>query len=204
MRVLIIVCLGLGLNLAFSSLSTAQEVSVENALTLCMEPAKANDRLACFEALARAAAPEQSTKIEQDRVKIAKTAQNTTATEPTIVAEQPNRNRFFSFGQLKKSSQKFLFVKPGDTPPAQRSFSHKPVERVVYSAKILSVWRSPVKYLYVVLDNGEVWKQSESGQPRMPKVNTVIQMKPGVAGAWFMSFPDRRPRVKMRLLKSTS
>ena len=41
----------------------AQELSIEEALGLCMKIPAPEDRLHCFEALARAAAPKQSARI---------------------------------------------------------------------------------------------------------------------------------------------
>ncbi|MBL4617214.1 MAG: hypothetical protein JKY46_05920 [Robiginitomaculum sp.] len=186
----------------------AQEVSVENALVLCMEPALANDRLECFEALARAAAPKESANVEQKRIENRNLAvannQPTPSNEETTTAQEAKpekRAGLFSFGRFKKSTQKFVFVKPGEQPKPNRAPRHIIPERIAYDATILKAWRNAVNELYVALDNGEVWKHVDPGRPRMPKANMTVKIKPGMGRSWYMSFSDKRPRLRIKLIR---
>ncbi len=189
----------------------AQELSVEQALGLCMKVGNAGERLECFEALARAAAPKETAKIEQNRTKESKTTSVTdaqeqkTATGETVagleIKTKKKRGGIFPFNRLKKSTQKYVFVKPGEEPPARRGRAPKPVERVAYDAKVLRAWRNGAGDLYVALDNGEVWKHADPGRPRMPKPGAGIRIKPGIAGAWFMKFANKSPRIRVRLIR---
>lgn len=191
--------------------ATAQELSIEEALNLCMKIGNSGDRLECFEALARASAPVQSAKIEKNRPKA-----NTATSAPSnvgssakadktvaglVVKTKKKRGGIFPFNRLKKSKQKYVFVKPGETSPSRAGRAAKPVKQVAYDAKVLRAWRNAVDDLYVALDNGEVWKHADPGHPRLPKPNAVIHMKPGMAGAWFMAFANRSPRIRVRQIK---
>ncbi|MDQ7017795.1 MAG: hypothetical protein Q9M33_01410 [Robiginitomaculum sp.] len=207
----------------------AQELSIEEALGLCMKVGNPQDRLACFEALARAAAPAKPATTMSKTQSLAPatpptmtppagpnklaTAETTAPTAPQTtpktksvagleVKTKKKRGGLFPFNRLKKSKQKYIFVKPGQTPPARVTHAPKLVKRVAYDGKVLKAWRNAVGDLYIALDNGEVWKHADPGQPRIPKPNASIRMKPGLAGAWFMSFANKSPRIRVRLIRT--
>ncbi len=204
MRVLLILGIATGLFI-FTTNAKAQELSIESALGLCMKMPRANDRLECFEALARAAAPEATANIEKNRKRnndsniVGDQEQGTAGIE---VQTRKKRGGIFPFNRFKKSKQKFVFVKPGETPPSRPGRAPAPVKRVAYDAKVLKAWRNAADDLYIALDNGEVWKHADPGRPRIPKPQAVIHMKPGLAGAWFMSFANRSPRIRVRLIRA--
>ncbi len=202
----------------------AQELSIEEALGLCMKMPDPGDRLQCFEALARAAAPKQSARAESSRP-----AQKPAAATPASPASTANaapagksaqagqsgttagiqvktkkkRGGIFPFNRLKKSKQKYVFVKPGETPPNRVGRTLKKPKRVAYGAKVLKAWHNGIGKLYIALDNGEVWKQADPDKPRTPKPGTVVRLKPGFAGSWFMSFSNHNPRIRVKLIKAS-
>ncbi len=206
----------------------AQELSIEEALGLCMKVGNPQDRLACFEALARAANPAKPTTMSKHQTPAPAsppaaepvntpsksaaaqttdpaTTQTTAQTKSVAgleVKTKKKRRGLFPFNRLKKSTQKYIFVKPGEAPPTKVTRAPKQVKRVAYDGKVLKAWRNAVGDLYIALDNGEVWKHADPGQPRIPKPNAGIRMKPGMAGAWFMSFANKSPRIRVRLIRS--
>lgn len=205
------ICASLVALCSFPAAAVSQEISIESALAFCMEPSKADDRLQCFEALARAAAPEKTKKSEAIRAEINPTNQTTNMENGTIktvdsVTKTATTKRQFlrfpRFGKIQKSTQKFIFSKPGDKPKTTTSTRQQLLERTEYEAKVLKSWRNAVDDLYVTLDNGQVWKHADPGRPRMPKVNSTVRLKPGLAGSWFMSFSNRSPRIRVRLIKA--
>ncbi len=202
----------------------AQELSIEEALGLCMKIAQPQDRLQCFEALARAAAPKQSARTEEERAaqkpaaatpassasvanaastgKTAQAGQSGTAAGIEVKTKK-KRGGIFPFNRLKKSKQKYVFVKPGETPPNRVGRTLKKPKRVAYNAKVLKAWHNGIGKLYIALDNGEVWKQADPDKPRMPKPDTAVRLKPGFAGSWFMSFSNHNPRIRVKLIKAS-
>lgn len=78
----------------------------------------------------------------------------------------------------------------------------KKIKPEPFSAKVLKAWRySATDEQYIALENGQIWKKTDRKRGRTIKNGLEVSLEPGRAGGWLMKFNDRRPALRVRLVK---
>ncbi|MEO0674842.1 MAG: hypothetical protein AAFY13_06845 [Pseudomonadota bacterium] len=185
------------------STAEAQEtVSVEEALQICNKIANASDRLDCFEGLAKAAAPASSTEV-RDGAKTREPNPREEAPAPADttqqeVADQTPPEARGADTTAEKPAQRFVII-PEDE--AKDRLLDKPISArekgEKYTAKVRKAWRNASGKVFVLFDNGELWKQNQSTHTRVPKEGAQASFRKSRFGTWFVKLPPNYPAVRM-------
>jgi len=172
-------------------LASAQEkpktYTLEDALQICARVQNSTDRLACFEGLAKSSAPdakkgsEATTGGASDAPAVASTAQS---------SDEQRRPRFVIMRAEDYKNEKH-----------KGAVESNPT-RKVYEATVLHAWKYGISDYYIVLTNGEIWKNEAHDKGRPVKDGEKVELNPGAVGSWFMQFKTlKRPTIRVSLVK---
>lgn len=154
--------------------SQTETYTVEEALRICARVKDPADRLACFEELARSAAPDARSD---------KPAQG-------AEAAAAGKSRYVVFRAEEHA-------KEGRTAGEPEKRRREP-----YGAVVLRGWARGDGEYFIALANGEVWKSQAQDRPRPVRDGEEVTLKPGGMGGWFMEFKTlRRPTIKVTLAR---
>lgn len=195
------------------NLQQDEGVTVQEALQICNRIKKARDRLDCFEGLASAASGQKSSNAAKrddnsDRV----------ASEEGSTNDQKDNERQASDADLKDDNDKntappVKLAEPKDEDNAEEprfvilskeeaderlDKRTKKQKRQAYEATVRKVWTNGERKLFILLNNGEIWKQNETGSPRKPKVGDTVKLRPAGFGGWFVKLPRVSRSLRMR------
>lgn len=179
----IVMCLG--------SVSYAQ--SGNDTLQSCLTIEDDAQRLACFEAVARAAP-------------VAPVAEPAPSVAPTPVpAEMP---------EVAAGNAPAPVVAPPPAPTTQAAVQARPAppprpkpaprgekKNINYVATVVQTERDPFGKLLVKFSNGEIWKQTSRGRAVEPKIGSSADVRQSFSGAWFIDFESTRDTVRMVTVK---
>lgn len=180
-------------------------VSIEEALQICNRVEDPRDKLDCFEGLADAAAP-PSTQNENGSAPSKKIddkkGETNQAPTPQTADETDPQSR--SDGQAKPKAKKRRFViLPAEEAEERLDRELTPREKGdPYNGTIRKAWTNGTGKLFVLLANGELWKQSETGRVRPPKAGSVAALKKSRFGNWFVRFPSHYRSVRMKIINA--
>jgi hypothetical protein len=176
-----------GLQVASAQTQT-KTYALEDALQICARVQDATDRLACFEGLARRAAPDASDKV-------AERADERAPVVP-VIAPAPQ-------GAGEDSKSRYVVMRADDYEK-EKSTAGEPVTRTreMYDAVVLRAWRYGNGEYHIALTNGEIWKSQASDNPRPVKDGEEVELHPGAVGSWFMQFKTiKRPTIRVKLVE---
>jgi len=166
------------------TIGLAQAQSASETLVNCSKEQDSLKRLVCYDRLATGLNKPVQTVLP----KVAKMAKNppadlkvskvSTAAEPARVKEAE---------KIKMAADNFGI---------KRKTEREDTADKIY-AKVSVITKGPYKNLLLTLDNGQRWKQTESGYLRL-KVGEQVYVERGALGSFFLSTDDvnRRLRVK--------
>jgi len=132
-------------------------------------------RLACFDAVV---------KNTQTTVK-AKIIKNKVEKEQEEIAN-------FGKGQLRASPVKEIREK-------QRKIEDKALKKITLKVRKFTYTASNRFVLF--MENGQVWKQKDSGRIRLPKGEFSVMIKKGLIGGYNMIVPTKKQLIKVERLK---
>jgi hypothetical protein len=156
--------------------ASAQDMS---ALAACAAKVEDADRLACYDAAVAAIAPETRATLAARKEAAAKAQAERLAAE-RAAAERAKRD---SFG--------------GESVAAQRAnLSAERLDSV--EASITEVLRSPLGASVFLLDNGQIWRQSDIRQLPPIRPGAAVTLKRGALGSYQMTIPSIRRSMAVR------
>ena len=98
--------------------------------------------------------------------------------------------------QFRAGASGALPSAPGELPPIDR------MAREPFETRIVGEFDGWSGNTVFELENGMVWRQSESGRRRFqPVQNPVVIIEPGVLGAWFLKVEGSKRRVQVERIK---
>ncbi|MEO0613035.1 MAG: hypothetical protein AAFY83_06960 [Pseudomonadota bacterium] len=180
-------------------------VSIEEALQICNRVGDPRDKLDCFEGLADAAAPPPTQKengsAPSKKTDVSKGETNQAPTPPTADETDPQTQ---SGAQAKPKAKKRRFViLPAEEAEERLARELTPREKGnPYEGTIRKAWTNGAGKLFVLLANGELWKQSETGRVKPPKAGSVAALKKSRFGNWFVRFPSHYRSVRMKIINA--
>ncbi len=204
--------------LAAISAAAAQEtVSIEEALQICNRIKGERDRLDCFEGLARAADPESKegdASVKEGPVTIIKpapaegTRPEATPTSPEkpstrsqTAADRDQAEDSAAPAAPRRDSEQRVIILTEEQAKERLRGPLTPREKGErYEAKVRKAWFNGERKLFVLLDNGELWKQSQSKRPTLPKPGDPVSLKKSAFGSWFVRLRPGYPSVRMTIL----
>ncbi|MEL6112528.1 MAG: hypothetical protein AAFR20_06965 [Pseudomonadota bacterium] len=198
---------------AFIIPAAAQDVvTIEEALQICNRVTNARDRLDCFEGLADAASPDQersvskTTDTPEPSAAQSLTQENSSSADRTAL--EPGKNppvedldsNTSETNTPAKPRKRFVIIPEEE---AKERFARELTPREKgkpYQASVRKAWTNGFGKLMVLLDNGEVWKQTEGGRPRIPKVGVSANLTKSPFGSWFVRFPNNYRSLRMKII----
>ncbi len=184
--------------------SQAEAVTIEEALRICNRIKNSRDRLDCFEGLADAAAPESETTARNDQetdidIKIGDgEGSGSEIQTPQIAAPA---EKLDSTDESKSTSRKRFVILPEEEAKERLDKFRTPREKgEAYTSTVRKAWFNNERKLMVLMNNGEIWKQSQGKKPRKPKPGAEVNFKKTRLGSWFVKFPPNSNSVRMRII----
>lgn len=190
-------------------LQSSPSLTLEETLQYCAKIEDSTDRLACFEGLAAAAqkpsqsaasktepveetSPLPSTANENSSPVTAASPQETANDEKQAASKAPSQPRFVIMTEEEAREQK----------RAAKAAASPAKPRELYQATVLKSWRySATNEQYVALKNGEIWKKIDRVKGRSIKDGLKVTLTPGAISGWLMKFDDKRPAIRVKLVK---
>ncbi len=181
-----------------------EDLSVTESLRLCAAFEDKSERLACFEALAAAAAPparaaaitdEQSAEglPQKPETSISEAAAASLAepsTAPSDAASSAAR------GLEEGETLTFVRKKKGEAEDEKKSKSADKNKRRTLT--VYKSWRNGLGELRVAFTNGEIWIETSMGTDHDPQRGDLVDIKPRPFGGWQLSFQNGDYRARMR------
>lgn len=167
-----------------------ESVSIEEALQICAGIKRERDRLDCFEGLASAAkkeTPQESSQAEAP-------SESTQQTDAPVAVADPEDEQ--------SSSPRFVIL-PAEEARERLTKKLSPGQkRKKFSGVVRRAWYNGERRLFILLANGELWKQVGSRKPQTPKVGDSIELRPATFGGWFVETRDGYPSIRMSLINA--
>ncbi len=96
--------------------------------------------------------------------------------------------------------QRFVIL-PADEAEERLSEPKTPGQkRERYRAKVRKAWRNGEERLFVLLETGEVYKQTDSNRAITPDPGDEIELRPSMIGGWFVEIRDGYRSTRMSLI----
>lgn len=169
--------------------SDEKTYTLEDALQICARIQNVNDRLACFEGLAKSAAKDSSVVTSAPTTDVPTGAAPEIAPAPSEATEE-SKSRYVIMRADEFEAEKRKAEKPASQP------------REAYAGTVLRAWEYGNGEYYIALTNGQIWKSEATDKPRPVKDREAVELRPGNFGGWFMYFNTiKRPAVKVRLVE---
>ena len=167
------------------------DLSVEEILQICAKIEAATERLACFEDLARVAAPETSEALPP----------KPTADAETPKVQKPDSAQSEEVAPAKKSRPQRYVIKRAEDYEKEKAERAKPPKREAYVATVLKAWALVNGDFYIALTNGEIWKKNDPVRPRPIKQGENVRITPAFMGGWIVKFEDGRTAFRIKQVK---
>jgi len=181
----------------------AQEsVSIEEALQICNRIKKERDRLDCFEGLARATGPadpvskDDDMQVREGPVTVVKPEPETAEpvlrepapastkppSGPDVAAVEPGQqNGSAASAEDQRGGNERVIILTEEQAKERLRAPLTPREKGErYEATVRKAWFNGERKLFVLLDNGELWKQNQSKRPTLPKPGDPVSLNPSV------------------------
>lgn len=193
----------------------AQETVERAALEVCAALATPAERLACFEALAAMAAAgdgaAEPAAAEADSGDVETSTPTVVASPdavPAVVAPTAKVPAATTEPMEEIQEPVEQTVRPA-APPAPASLGAEHLEREAaaaepdaVSATVREVWKSGNRLLYFQFDNGQVWRQMESGYFSYPRDGEFeVTIRQGVMGDYQLRVHERGRMIRIVRVK---
>ncbi len=188
------------MNLAFFAQQEADTYTLEDALQICARVKDPTDRLACFEGLARSAAPDATQAQSAADAEPARDAPES-APPPQVAEETPPQSQTPApAASSGDAGARYVIMRADEYEDEKRAIQKQPKPpREPYEATVLRAWEYANGDFYIALTNGEIWKNMARATPRRIEDGEIIRLRPGVVGGWFMQFTTKsRPTIKVK------
>lgn len=197
-------CAALGVFAIAGAAEAQQSVSLEEALGVCSKIDDSNERVACFDSIAKAVAQPQANAPVKSRETAADLAAPNTSEPrtdaPVTDASTPTVARAETPKTTTSDQEKRFVVLPSNDPRLSETSRHRPepAERPKnYESTIARARYVDYQTLLIQLDNGEIWKQIwPNRKMRLPKAGASVTIKRAPVGGWFISI-DGATDIKM-------
>lgn len=183
-------------------------LTLEETLQFCAQIEDQQDKLACFEGLAAAIKSEDEKTAEADSADDNKASDKPTASrvDPTPGEMEAQKPAEMAQEEPEEvSTPRFVIMTSEEAEKQQKAADavkklSKP--REAYRATVLKSWRySATNEQYVALTNGEIWKKIDRVKGRSIRDGLEITLTPGAVSGWLMKFDDKRPALRVKLVK---
>ncbi len=104
-------------------------------------------------------------------------------------------------GDPEPSTRKRFVILPAEEAEERLSEPKTPGQkRERYRARIRKAWRNGENRLFLLLETGEVYKQTSSKKATTPKPGDEIELRPATFGGWFVELRDGYRATRMSLI----
>lgn len=165
----------------------AQAQSVSEALTNCSNESDSLKRLVCYDRLAEGLKPGAEQALPQEAM----------VTRPVLKAKTAAKAHTPATPARPEVAKKTKIA--ADNFGMEHKTKIENAKEKIY-AKLTSVKKGPYKNLLLTLDNGQRWKQTDSGSMRL-KVGEQIYVERGSLGSFFLSKEGVNRRLRVKRIK---
>lgn len=157
----------------------------------CSKIAEDTDRLNCYDI----AAKQQSGAQSRDQSAVRGNIQPAGPAMPMVPAKITREEKIDNFGksQLRKSPVKKIRIE------RKKEVEKRDLDKITLTVEKYSYTAS--KKFVLFMKNGQVWKQHESGNIRLPKGEFEVTVKKGLLGGYNMIVPTKRIIIKVKRLR---
>lgn len=186
-----------GLLLVLLSLAVfSQEIhaeSVEVDIVLCSKESNPLERLVCFDKIA------EQINASQQRVE-AITSSAPVQTVPPVVIDTdvnpiPEENALTSISETEVVDEVDSFGLP------QASKDVTVLDNGELNSVIKKIQRSPRRPVRFILENGQVWENSDNSTMGLPSVGDAIVISPGALGSFYLRKADINRTFKVKRIR---
>ena len=182
--------------------SNPTSYSLEEAVQICAEIEEPQERLSCFESLAKKSSEKSSTSEER----VSQSAAGQTPTGLKALQDEAESERQANSPSPQESQpaqdKETRFIIITEEEYEKEIEAIKPAKkRQEYNATVLRSWKYSNGQLFIALTNGEIWTQNDNIRTRIPKDQSQVMISPAAVSGWLMKFPDGRPAMRIKLVQ---
>lgn len=190
----------------------AQETVERAALEVCASLATPAERLACFEALAAmatAGAPEPAVPEADSENPLIDSSTSAAPASPSPIVAPTAKVPAATTEPVEELPEPVEQTMRPAAPPAPESLGAEHLERdeparepEAVTATVRDVWKSGNRLLYFQFDNGQVWRQMESGYFSYPRDGEFeVTIRQGVMGDYQLRVHERGRMIRIVRVK---